>query len=112
MNPDGEKKKKILLGNEAIARGLVENGCVFAEVNLRGGGEYGETWHRAGMLENKQHVFDAFIAAALNSKVGDTLKKNKVPVKVRLVPGMGHEVPSDRMVSTYRRPLAWLVAAK
>ena len=45
-------------------------------------------------------------------KVGDTLKKNKVPVRVRLVPGMGHEVPSDRMVSTYRRPLAWLVAAK
>lgn len=45
-------------------------------------------------------------------KVGDTLKKNKVPVKVRLVPGMGHEVPGDRMVSTYRRPLAWLVAAK
>ena len=45
-------------------------------------------------------------------RVGDTLKKNKVPVKVRLVPGMGHEVPSDRMVSTYRRPLAWLVAAK
>ncbi len=45
-------------------------------------------------------------------KVGDTLKKNKVPVRVKLVPGMGHEVPSDRMVSTYRRPLAWLVAAK
>jgi predicted esterase len=45
-------------------------------------------------------------------RVGDTLKKNNVPVKVRLVPGMGHEVPSDRMVSTYRRPLAWLVAAK
>ena len=45
-------------------------------------------------------------------KVGDMLKKNKVPVKVRLVPGLGHEVPSDRMVSTYRRPLAWLVAAK
>jgi len=45
-------------------------------------------------------------------RVGDTLKKNKVPVKVRLVPGMGHEVPSDRMISTYRRPLAWLVAAR
>ena len=42
-------------------------------------------------------------------RVGDTLKKVKVPVKVKLVPGMGHEVPSDRMVSTYRRPLAWLV---
>jgi predicted esterase len=44
-------------------------------------------------------------------KVGETLKKVKVPVKVKLVPGMGHEVPSDRMVSTYRRPLAWLVNA-
>src|SRR6185369_3158524 len=44
-------------------------------------------------------------------RVGETLKENKVRVKVRLVPGMGHEVPSDRMVSTYRRPLAWLLAA-
>jgi hypothetical protein len=33
-------------------------------------------------------------------------------VKVRLVSGMGHEVPGDRMVSTYRRALAWLVAVK
>ena len=45
-------------------------------------------------------------------KVGEALKKVKVPVMVKLVPGMGHEVPSDRMVSTYRRPLAWLAAAK
>jgi predicted esterase len=45
-------------------------------------------------------------------RVGDTLKKSKVPVKVKLVPGMGHEVPGDRMVTTYRRPLAWLLAAK
>ena len=45
-------------------------------------------------------------------KVGETLKKVKVPVKVNLVPGLGHEVPSDRMISTYRRPLAWLAAAK
>jgi predicted esterase len=45
-------------------------------------------------------------------RVGETLKKIKVPVKVNLVPGLGHEVPSDRMITTYRRPLAWLAAAK
>jgi len=42
-------------------------------------------------------------------KVGETLKKFKVPSKIKLVPGLGHEIPSDRMISTYRRPLAWLL---
>lgn len=42
----------------------VEHGGVFALPNLRGGGEFGETWHRAGMLEKKQTVFDDFISAA------------------------------------------------
>lgn len=45
-------------------------------------------------------------------RVGETLKKVKVPVRVQLVAGMGHEVPSDRMITTYRRPLAWLINQK
>ena len=51
----------------AFSRSLLlwlEHGGVVAIPNMRGGGEYGEAWHQAGMLGRKQNIFDDFIAAA------------------------------------------------
>ena len=57
---------KVSLTPQFSARAVVfaERGGVVAVPNLRGGGEYGEAWHRAGMLAKKQNVFDDFTAAA------------------------------------------------
>jgi prolyl oligopeptidase len=57
----GLSQRPYFLGNRMV---WLEQGGVFAIANLRGGGEFGEAWHRAGRLIQKQNVFDDFIACA------------------------------------------------
>ena len=54
-----------LTPNFSVSRiAWLEKGGIYAQPSLRGGGEFGEAWHKAGMFEKKQNVFDDFAAAA------------------------------------------------
>jgi prolyl oligopeptidase len=81
LQPDGERPTvlygyggfavSLTPGFNSVAEWWVEQGGVYAVANLRGGAEFGEAWHKAGMLDKKQNVFDDFISAA------EWLVKNK-----------------------------------
>ena len=69
------------------------------------------------LAENRRRIARVYLltgetdeVAPNTLRVADMLKETKIQHKVRIAPGMGHEVPADRMRSTYRRPLAWLLA--
>ena len=64
LNGYGGFNSAIKPGFSTTAAVWLEMGGVYAVATLRGGSKFGETWHRDGMLENKQHVFDDFIAAS------------------------------------------------
>ena len=59
----------------------LERGGVFGVANLRGGAEFGEEWHRAGMLDKKQNVFDDFIAAAEHLMAAKYTDKERLAIQ-------------------------------
>jgi predicted esterase len=69
--------------------------------------------------QNRSKIRRVFLFTGENDQVaentkraGEMLKTARIPVRVKIVPGLGHEVPADRMITNYRRPLRWLVAAR
>ena len=62
---------------------FIQNGGIYAVANLRGGSEYGEKWHKAGILNNKQNVFDDFIAATEYLKVSNYTSTEKLAIHGR-----------------------------
>jgi len=75
-------------------------------------------WGDAPQLleENRAKIRRVYLLTGENDQVaentkraGEMLKGARIRVRVKIAPGLGHEVPADRMITTYRRPLRWLI---
>jgi predicted esterase len=122
-----EKYKHRVQTRGNILVGFSEGAFIAMQVGLRDP----KTWSRwlilaandqywwgdaAGLLhDNHRSIRRVYLLTGENdevaentTRVGEMVKAERIPVRVKIAPGMGHEVPGDRMVSTYRRPLLWL----
>jgi prolyl oligopeptidase len=83
---------------------FLEKGGVYVVANLRGGGEYGDSWHKAGMLQNKQNVFDDLYAVA------ERLIADKYTSSARLAVMGGSNGGLLTAVAVTQRPELWSAA--
>jgi predicted esterase len=68
------------------------------------------------LTENSSKIRRVYLITGENDQVaentkraGEMLKGSRIHVRVKIAPGLGHEIPADRMITTYRRPLRWLI---
>ena len=128
-NNDADSAKRIIDGDIII--GFSEGAYIAQQVGLRDPAHWNRWlilaandkywWGDAPQLLDQNHakIRRVYLFTGENDQVaentkraGEMLKDAHIRVRVKIAPGMGHEVPADRMITNYRRPLRWLAAAK
>ena len=87
---------------------FLEQGGVYVQANLRGGNEYGEAWHQAGMKEKKQNVFDDFVAVAEWLFEHGYTRSDKLAIAGPSEPEVSPEIARERireLISNISKPM-------